>query len=82
MAVARGGDAGEPRRLHFQRVEVMPFRGRSHRGRALAGGETDHAAFRDGTQMRCEHHIGMRGSHGGIVNRAQKGASVGHFVML
>jgi hypothetical protein len=24
----------------------------------------------------------MRGGHGGIVNRAQKGASVGHVVML
>ena len=82
MAVARGGDAGEPRRLHFQRVEIMPFRGRSHRSRALAGGEADHPALRHRAQMRREHHIGMRGGDGGIVNRAQKGASVGHFVML
>jgi hypothetical protein len=32
--------------------------------------------------VRCEHHIGMRGGHSGIVDRAQKGASVGHLVML
>ena len=58
----------------------MPFRGGGHRGRALAGGKTDHPALRNGTQMRRQHDVGMSGSDGGIENRAQEGAFVGHFL--
>ena len=78
MAVAGGGDAQEPRRLQFERVEIMPFRGRGQRGSALAGGKADHPAFRHRAQMPAQHDVGMRGGDGRIEDRAQERASVGH----
>ena len=78
VAMARGGDADEARRRELERVEIMPLGGRGHRGRALAGGEADHAAFRRGRQMRRENDVGMRGGNGGVVERAKQRASVGH----
>ena len=78
MAVAGGGDAGQPGRLQFERVEIMPLRGRSERSGALAGGKADHPAFRHRAQMAAEHDVGMSGGHGRIEDRAQEGTSVGH----
>src|SRR5258707_12323194 len=79
MAVAGGGDAGQPRRLQFQRIEILPPRGPRHRGGALAGGEANHPAFWHRRQMPAQRDIWMRSGHGGVKDRAQKRASVGHF---
>ena len=68
----------EPRRLQAECVEIMPLRRRRHRGCALAGGKADHPAFRRRAQMRRQHDVGMRGGDGGIEDRAQERASVGH----
>ena len=67
---------GQPRRLQAERVEIMPLRRRGHRGRSLAGGKTDHPAFRHRAQMRRQHDVGMRGGDGGVEDRAQERASV------
>ena len=80
VAVAGGRDAGEPRWRQSQFVEIVPLRGRGHGGGALAGGETNHAAFRHRTQMPRQHDFGMRGGNGGVEHRAQERASVGHAV--
>jgi hypothetical protein len=56
----------------------MSFRRRGHRGRGLAGGQTDHASLRYRAQMRRQHDVGVCGGDGGIEDRAQQRASVGH----
>jgi len=78
VAVAGSGDAGQLRRIEFERIEIVPLGGRRHRRRALAGGEADHPAFRHRAQMRRQHDIGMRGRNGRVKDRAQERASVGH----
>ena len=78
MAVARGGDAGQPCRVEPERVEIMPLGSCRHRGRALAGGEADHPAFRRRAQMRRQHDVRMRGRDGRIEDRTQEGTPVGH----
>jgi hypothetical protein len=80
VAMAGGGDADQPIRLKPKRVEIIFLRGRSHGRSALAGGETDHASFRDGVQVLRQHDIRMRGGDGSVENRAQERASVGHGV--
>ena len=78
MTVPRGGDPHEPRRIEFERIEIMRFRSRGHCGGALAGGEADHASLRYRRQMPRQHHAGMGGGNRGIKHRAQQGTSVGH----
>ena len=78
VAVARGGKAGQPRRIEPQRIEVVPLGRSGHRRRALAGGEADHPALRRRAQMRRQHDVGMRGRDGRIKDRTQEGTSVGH----
>ena len=68
------------RRIELERVEIMPLRGRRHRGCALAGGKADHPAFRHRAQMRRQHEFGMGGGDRGVEDRAQERASVGHVV--
>ena len=70
----------QPRRVQSELIEIMPLRRGRHRGGALAGGKADHPAFRHRAQMRRQHDIGMGGSDGGVEDRAQQGASVGHRV--
>ena len=78
MAVAGGRDADKFCRIELERVEIVPLRGRRHRGRALAGGKADHPSFRHRSQMRRQHHFGMGGRDRGVEDRAQQRASVGH----
>ena len=78
VAVTRGGDADEALRFELERVEIMPLGGGGHRGRAFAGGEADHASFRRGPQVRRQNRRRMSGGNGGVVERAEQGASVGH----
>ena len=56
----------------------MPLGSRGHRGRALAGGEADHAALGRGRRCGARIVFGMGGGNGGVEERAEQGASVGH----
>ena len=80
VAVAGGGDAGEPDGIEFECIEIVPLRGGRQRCGALAGGETNDAPFRYRTQMPRQHHSGMRGGNRGVEHGAQERASVGHAV--
>src|ERR1700721_687193 len=80
MAVPRGGEPRQARRVKLEFVEIVPFRGGSHCGRAFAGGEADDLSPRCGRQMSRQDDIRMRGGNSGIENRAQQRASVGHGV--
>src|SRR3984885_11540136 len=80
MAVTRGGKARQARGLEFEFIEIVSFRSRCHRGRALAGGKADDLSLWDRPQMGRQHDVGMRGGNRGIENRAQERASVGHGV--
>ena len=78
VAVTGGRDSRQKRGLKTELVEVMPLRRHGHGGRGLAGGQTDHPAFRRGAQMGREHAVGVRGGHRGVEDRAQQRASIGH----
>src|SRR5215831_1648377 len=79
MAVTGGGDAGKPRGIELERVEIMPLGGGGHGGCTLAGGEADYPAIGRRRQMRRQHEVGVRGGHRRLEDRAQEGASVGHW---
>jgi hypothetical protein len=56
----------------------VAFGRRRHGARAFPSSEADHASLRRGPQMRRQHHVGMSGRNGGVIDRAEEGASVGH----
>src|ERR1700712_2216241 len=78
VAVTGGSNADQARGIELELVEIMPLGGGGHRGRALAGGKADHAAFRQRSQMRRQHHVGMGSRDGRVKDRAEEGAPVGH----
>src|SRR5215510_11346513 len=82
MAVTGGGDADQPRRLHFQFIEIVPLGAGGERSAPLADGKTDHSTLWNGAQMPAQHHIGMRRGNRRIENRAQERASVGHRILV
>ena len=78
MAVPRGGEADETRRIESRAVEVVALGGCRHGGGALAGGQHDQPPLRWWRQMLRENGIRMRRGDGGIENGAQQFAFVGH----
>src|SRR5882672_2933407 len=78
VAMTGGRYSRETRWREAELVEIMPLRRGGHGCGGLAGGKTDHPAFRHRAQMRCQHHVGMRSRDGGVEDLAQERASVGH----
>ena len=78
MAVAGGGEAGEPSRIDAERVEIVPLHRGRHRGGRLAGAEAEDAPRGRRRQMRRQHPIRMRGRDRGVEDRAEQGTGVGH----
>ena len=78
VAVARGGKAGQARRIEPERVEIVPLRPQrpSRRRPCRRRGRSRGPWAR--RQVGAQHDVGMRRRDGRVEDRTQEGSPVGH----